>query len=127
MENTQDAKIIESSELLYAKSKKLSQAKQSEFILSKKSYKISCATPLPLARCSHDDFLKFQHNHSMCHHRRKSYKMRQGQCNRLPILCLEQFNRIPRNISFDQMFNRSNRRIAPLTVNAVTMTKMWHV
>lgn len=87
MENTQDAKnqISKSSELYNRKTNTFSSLlpaiKYSEFPCVKKIQSVSSVTQLALRR-SHDELLKFQQKRSMCHHRRK---MRQGQCNRLPI------------------------------------------
>lgn len=122
MENTQHAKIIKSNELMCTKvNTKLSI--QSElfpvFSVANASYtdekqfakknQVSCAPSL--LRHSHDD-LKFHHKRSMCHHRRKIIRVRQGQCNR----------RLRENIL--KMFNQSKRIF---TINDVTVTKMWDV
>lgn len=130
MENTHVAKYnIKSS-----KSIELTQTKQSEFIvvaapsctrqfLSKNiNIPYLCATPLP-QRHSHDDLLRFQQKRSMCHHRRKAtIRVRQGQCNRMPISNRE----LPRDFSIEKMFNQS-KRCAQIKHSEVTVTKMWDV
>lgn len=128
MENTHDAKYnIKSSESI-----ELTQTKPSEFIvvapscthqaLSKNTnIPYLCATPLP-QRCSHDDLLRFQQKRSMCHHRRKAIRVRQGQCNRMPISNRE----LPRDFSIEKMFNQS-KRCAQVKHSEVTVTKMWDV
>lgn len=98
-----------------------------KFTLKKKQ--ILCATTIlcpwrcSYSYCSHANLLKFQQKRSMCHHRRKTIQMHQGQCNRLPILRNKQLNRFPRHFVVGKMFNQS-KRSAP---NDVIVTKMWDI